>query len=451
MIKALYNSLGVHTEAPAVLRIMVREFYEALYTSEGVNGVEEVLQHVPQKVTPTMNDMLCAPYTNDEVKHALFQMFRTKAPGPDGFPTHFYQRHWDLCGEELTKVVLQIIRGEESAEHINDTVLVLIPKVTNPTLLSQFRPISLCNVLYKIASKVVANRLKQILPDVISEEQSAFVPGRLITDNIICAYECLHFMKRNRSRASGFCALKLDMMKAYDRLEWDYLQLIMLKLGFSPAWVDVVMSMVRSVSFSVLFNGEKLEQFKPTRGIRLGDPISPYLFLLAAEGLSCLLKSNSQSSVLSGVKVAPTAPAVNHLLFVDDNLLLFKSSVEGATRVSNLLDIYCGASRQKVNNEKSSIFFSKGCPVSQRQEVKDVLNVQNESLSERYLGMPTEVDQPKNGTFKYLHDRVCERIKGWMEKLLSAAGKEVLIKLVTQAIPVFSILAFDYQGVSVRA
>jgi hypothetical protein len=156
-------------------------------------------------------------------------------------------------------------------------------------------------VIYKIASKVLANRLKVCLPDIVSEEQSAFVPGRLITNNIITAYECLHFMKQNRAKKNRFCALKLDMRKAYDRLEWSYLEAVMLKLGFHRLWVQMVMWLVTTVSFQVLFNGGKLQEFLPTRGVRQGDPISPYLFLLAAEGLSCLLKHHSVSSELHGL------------------------------------------------------------------------------------------------------------------------------------------------------
>jgi hypothetical protein len=270
------------------------------------------------------------------------------------------------------------VDGTKSAKGINDTILELIPKVKDATLLALFRPIALFNVFYKIASKVIANRLKLILPEIISEEQSAFVGGRLITDNIISADECLHFMKRSRSKNNSFCALKLDMMKEYDRLEWDYLDTIMLKLGFFNQWVSVVMSMVRSVSFSVMFNGTRLEGFEPSRGIKHGDPISPYLFLLAAEGLSCLLKVDDNSSHIDGIKVATSAPLVNHLLFADDCLLFLKCSIEGAEELSSLLEKYCRASGQKINKEKSSIYFTKGCPQNLRNVIKSILDVNKE-------------------------------------------------------------------------
>lgn len=199
-IKSLQKPDGQLTENTTEMENMTTTFYQQLYTSEGVHDMEQVLDTVPTKVTPAMNEILNSPYSQQEVKTALFQMYPIKSPGPDGYPAHFFQHHWDTCGDDVTKAVLRIVEGSESAECINDTILVLIPKVKKTTLLSQFRPISLCTVLYKIASKVISNRLKVVLPDIISEEQSAFVPGRLITDNIITAYECLHFMKRNKAK-----------------------------------------------------------------------------------------------------------------------------------------------------------------------------------------------------------------------------------------------------------
>jgi hypothetical protein len=175
--------------------------------------------------------------------------------------------------------------------------------------------------------------------------------------------------------------------------------------------------------------------------VRQGDPISPYLFLLAAEGLLCLLK-HSFSLELHGIKVAPSAPVVSHLLFTDDSPLLFKAETEIAGKVQEVLDLYCMALGQQINREKSSIFFSKRCPDSIKQSVKTVLQVHSESLSEKYLGMPTDVGRSRNGAFKYLKDRIWERIQGWIEKLLLAGGKDVLIKLVAQAIPIFSMACF---------
>lgn len=166
------------------------------------------------------------------------------------------------------------------------------------------------------------------------------------------------------------------------------------------------------------------------------------MFLLAAEGLSCLLKSKSESSNLHGIQVAPTAPLVNHLLFADDSLLFFKENGVGANKVYQVLDTYCQATGHRINYSKSSIFFSKGVPDSVREEIKEILNVPNKILNEKYLGMPSDVGSSKNSAFKYLKDRLWSKVQGWIESIMSSAGKKVLVKSVAQAVPVFSMSCF---------
>ena len=185
--------------------------------------MEECLNAVPRKVTPEMHDTLSSEFSADEVKIALFQMGPTKAPGPEGMNALFYQRFWHVVGDTVVDAVLDFLNNGHMLPDINHTYSVLIPKVKNPEKMSDFRPISLCNVIYKIISKVLANRLKQVLPSIISSTQSAFVPGRLITDNVLIAYETLHTMHCRKKGKKGYMALKLDVSKAYDRVEWPFL------------------------------------------------------------------------------------------------------------------------------------------------------------------------------------------------------------------------------------
>ena len=150
----------------------------------------------------------------------------------------------------------------------------------NPISVSQYRPISLCNVLYKIFSKVPANRLKKFIPELITKHQSAFAKNRLILDNVLVAFETLHCMKNHNSGQTGFMAIKLDMSKAYDRVEWNYLQKLMEKMGFCSRWIGLMLECVHTVSYSILVNGDPKGLINPTRDIRQGDPLSPFLFLL---------------------------------------------------------------------------------------------------------------------------------------------------------------------------
>ncbi|XP_050125540.1 uncharacterized protein LOC126602671 [Malus sylvestris] len=177
-----------------------------------------VLSVVSHKVTAEMNISLLAPFSDDEIKIALFQMHLTNAPGPDGMTLEFYQKHWPIVGHDICEGVRSLLSSRNMMRKINFTHVTLIPKKSDPTSMTQLRPISLCNVIYKICSKVLTNMLKMFLPNIISPSQSVLISGRLISDNCLVASEIAHAMKKKNSGWNGVMALKLDINRAYDRL-----------------------------------------------------------------------------------------------------------------------------------------------------------------------------------------------------------------------------------------
>ena len=191
---------------------------------------------------------------------------------------------------DVTLAILDFLNSGRMLGSIDFTNIALIPKVKNPECMAKFRPISLCNVLYKILSKVLVNRMKPILLRFISDSESAFVSGRLITDNVIMTFKVLHYFKNLRTGNNVQMDAKLDMSKAYDRVEWNSLQAILLKLGFHRRWVELIMGCVNTTTYSVMVNREAQGYIKPSRGLRQGDPLSPYLFFICVEGLSSLIR-----------------------------------------------------------------------------------------------------------------------------------------------------------------
>jgi hypothetical protein len=198
-------------------------------------------------------------------------------------------------------------------------------------------------------SKVLANRLKGVLSTIISSSQSAFIPSKLTIDNILATYETMHTMQTRMWSKVGYMGLKLDMSKAYDRVEWNFLEAMMSKLGFDARWIRLVMVCVRSISYSVVVNGKPVGNIKPTRGIKQGDPISPYLLLLCAESLSSLIQHAVNIGVLTWVPTSIRGSRLNHLFFTDDSMIFCKANSDEWRCLFRILGIYEAGSGQKLN------------------------------------------------------------------------------------------------------
>lgn len=234
-IEAIEDDGGTRYVEEEEIAEVITKYFENLFTSTPYpNLTEDPTALVGGRLKDHHQDTLTGHYSRTEVVEALKHMHPTKAPGSDGTPALFYKKFWHIVGDNVTDLVLQILNGKKDPKEINHTLIVFIPKIKKPTHTSHFRPISLCNVLFKLVTKVIANRLKLVLPDIVLENQSAFVPHRLITDNALVAFECFHHMKTNRSK-TGTMALKLDISKAYDRIDWHFLERTLTNFGFPPS------------------------------------------------------------------------------------------------------------------------------------------------------------------------------------------------------------------------
>ncbi|KAM1933989.1 hypothetical protein ACFX15_018211 [Malus domestica] len=294
--------------------------------------------------------ILLKPYSDKEVRVAFFQMHPSKAPGLNGMSPLFFQKFWHVVKHDVVNAICSFLTSGRLLRKACFTHVVLIPKVNQPHEMSQLCPIGLCNVIYKIGAKVIANRLKKFLNVIISPHQSAFVLGMLISDNTLVAAEIGHFLHNKRWGREGSFALKLDISKAYDRVEWNFLEAVMLRLGFDSRWVAVVMMCVKSVSYYFLVNGE--------------------------ECLSALIAHKEEKGVISGIRICDGALSVHHLLFADDSFLFGKVKLEECVEVQHNLDVFSQASGQEINLGKSSIAFSANVRDRKQQGLAHFLGVQ---------------------------------------------------------------------------
>ncbi|XP_075655084.1 uncharacterized protein LOC142625285 [Castanea sativa] len=341
--------------------VMAGDFNEPLidedkFGAKGLLGSANRIPHLSVQWHGRMSEKVkCSLSTMvsiEEIKGALWSMIPYKAPRPNSLHAGFFQRFWLITGDSISREVKRVFATSRAPDYLNKTLIVLIPKMQGPETLGYYRPISLCNTIYKIITKLIVARIRPHLNSIISPYQAAFIPGRKGMDNIIIAQELIHTMGRTK-RGKGYMAIKIDLEKAYDKIEWAFIREILFQFNFSENIIDLIMSCVSSVSTSLLFNRSCLESFYPSRAIRQGDPLSPYLFILCMEYLGYLIEKKCAAKLWSPAKASRSGPAFSHIFFADDLILFARDDQVNFQVIKEVLEVFCRKSGQFVSEAKS--------------------------------------------------------------------------------------------------
>jgi hypothetical protein len=316
----------------------------------------------------------------------------------------------------------------------------LVPKKAEAVEIKDFRPISLVGGVYKIISKVLANRMKTILGKIISNSQNAFIGGRQILDSVLIANECLD--GRMRSGAPGVIC-KLDLEKAYDHVNWELLLYLLKRCGFGERWRVWIEWCISTVRFSILINGTPEGFFHSSRGIRQGDPLSPLLFVLVMEALSRMVNATIEQGLLLGFSVGERVPSnlvVSHSLFADDTLIFCEAFLEQIKYVRLILLCFEAVSGLRVNLGKSELVAIG--EVDNIGELANILGCNVAALPMKYLGLPLGAAYKATSLWNGVVEQMERRLAGWKKLYLSKGGRLTLIKSTLSNLPMYYLSLF---------
>ncbi|XP_039135720.1 uncharacterized protein LOC120273142 [Dioscorea cayenensis subsp. rotundata] len=418
-------------------------FYHNLWASSSSPTLDYVLSVIPDDLPALLfddKDELIKPVTKGEVFRTLRSMSRGKSPGPDGFNAEFYLFYWNILGDHIFKAITHFFDTAKIPNSWGKTFVVFIPKIEHPQKVSDFRPISLCNVCYKIVSKVLAARLKIVLPELIGPEHTGFLAGRSTVDNILVVQEIVHSMETDKTSPPRML-LKVDIEKAFDTINWNLILATLQRMCFPAIWIKWIESCLSSAFFSLLINGRPSRWITSSRGVRQGDPISPLLFILASQNLSAILNHALYINFIPGFDVRLTRN-INHLMFADDLLIISKASRQSARNILFCLNLYASISGQNPNLNKSALFLPSWFNRKISKSIALILNIKVGNFPFTYLGAPISPFRLPVHQFRSLVNNAEAAISKWNHSPISQAGRITLINSSIFSLPVYFLSIF---------
>ena len=429
---------GSFFEGTQVLKDKVREYFVNRFTQVDTPDFDFEM-NIHSKISQAEARHLESIPSREEIKNAVWACGVDKAPGFDGFNFRFIREMWETLKEEIIDTVTKFFTHGGSLRHLNVTWVTLIPKIDNPTSIEEFRPISMVGSIYKIIAKILSSRLKEVITPLIDESQNAFVGNRQILDGVLIADESLKWLKKNR--ISG-ALIKVDFQMAYDSINWAFLRKVMEKLGFGRTWIAWIMECVSSASMSVLLNGSPLRPFKMERGLRQGDPLSPYLFILVSEALIYLLKKADGMKIIEAMKIGKAKVSVKHLQFADDILIFTPNSPSCIINYFRILDIFALMSGLNLNYNKSAFISWKSDDFHWVDELAKNVGCLHVRPPFSYLGFPLGANFNTYAAWKPILRNIENKLASWKVRLLSRSGRLTLIKSVLNSLPVYFMSLF---------
>ncbi|KAH7836205.1 hypothetical protein Vadar_033678 [Vaccinium darrowii] len=365
-------------------------------------GYDRINQLITKRLTTVQSVHMVQDVSNTEIKDMFMGLNPHKAPGLDGYNARFFQKAWHIVGHEVIAAIRNFFKSGKLLSRANATIVALVPKVPNPSRVGDYRPISCCNVIYKCIAKILARRIQSVLPELIDPVQSGFVKGRRIADNIFLTQEIMH--------------------------GWEFLWDTLTCMNFHPKMITWIKACVTTANYALNINGDPTGNFKGARGLRQGDPLSSYLFVIVMEVLTCILKEKSNEPDFK-FHWRCNQPKIINLCFADDLMLFCKGDVNSVKHIQNSLSEFESLSGLSPSPGKSSIFFS-GVQHSTRIEILQLLDFKEGTLPVRYLGVPLLSSKLRYMDCKPMIDKITSRTKTWTNRDLTYAGRIQLIKNV---------------------